>query len=155
MIFVDRKRTLRAPGSMRATPTSLALHILPFWCGLLWMTGFFTLAGAAGFLALTLVIFLPAFLRWPYGRCSMEGDRIRLSPLRFFGLPLTAETLVNPADPEIGWTIIKRRVNIAPRQGAPYVLVMNRPGRWPLWLACSVSDAYLERELRSLTGRDA
>jgi hypothetical protein len=151
MIFVDKKKTMRMLGAFDITSTSIIVYVLPIWFFFLWVFAGLSALGAVGALLLTIIIAVPLFMRFPYRQCLID-DRgmINLKPLTFLGVSIGHPITIDPSDPAIEWNIIKRMVNIAPRQGAPYVLTMKRPGHSPVWLACSVSEKYLERELRML-----
>ncbi len=150
MLFVDKKTTLRQPRGLRSTPTELILHALPAWSLILFLSGFLTGAGALLLLAIANLVALPLVRRLPYRKANLEGRTLRLLPVRFLGFSVTPEIVVDLDRDNVDWTVIKRRVSIAPRQGAPFVLILNRPGQHPVWLACAASPRYLEREIRDM-----
>lgn len=127
------------------------IHLLPAWFLILWLSGFLTPAGAIVLLSVSFLLIIPLIMRFPYSMCSLDGNTLNFHSVKFLGLPLSRKIVVDITDPGVEWTIIKRLVNIAPRQGAPYVLLMKRPGRRPIWLACAASKKYLEREIDELT----
>jgi len=151
VLFVDKHTTLRQPRGLRARPTETILHALPAWFLILFVSGVLSGAGALLLPAIASVLVIPLIRRFPYRNASLEGRTLRLRPVRFLGLPVTPEIVVDLDRDTVDWAVIKRRVNIAPRQGAPFVLLMKRPREHPVWLACAASPKYLEREIRDLT----